>query len=211
MSRLMSVDLETWIRILSFAPIFVCSVVGFGLALWKWHQLREPNLPANVALARLRQLVKARDLEGAMALVGNDRSRTVRLIRPLLALAGHATARLTARAGQVGAQLVRELEHGLGALGLIATLGPLFGLLGTVVGITVVFNRLASTGGLASPQQLAGGIGTALHTTIAGLIVGVLALVSHRYLAAWVDRLVGQIETIGAEMVDLLGRHEDGG
>ncbi len=207
MWSLTDVDLETWIRIVSFAPIIVCSVVGFGLALWKWRQLRKPHLPPAGALTRLHQLVRAHDVDGAVALTQSDPSRTARLIRPLLSLAGQATTRLTARAGQIGAQLVRELEYGLGALGLIATLGPLFGLLGTVVGITVVFNRLASTGGFATPQQLAGGIGTALHTTIAGLIVGVLAMVSHRYLAARVDRLVAQLEVVGAELVDLLGWH----
>ena len=207
---MVAADLETWIRAISFAPIFVSSVIGFGLALWKWRQLRQPDMPPGAALGRLCDMLRAGDLEGARALTRADPSRTARLIRPLLGLAGHATTKLAARAEQTGAQLARELEYGLGALGLIATLGPLFGLLGTVIGITVVFNRLASTGGLANPQMLAGGIGTALHTTIAGLLVGVLALISHRYLAAQVDRLVGTLETVAAEVVDLCGEEYGG-
>ncbi|MDP6582451.1 MAG: hypothetical protein QF681_17500, partial [Vicinamibacterales bacterium] len=117
MGNLAAIDLETWIRGLSFAPIFVCSVIGFGLTLWKWRQLRQPHLPPAEALERLHALVRARDLEGAFTLIRDDPSRTVRLIRPLLGLAGHASTRLAARAGQTGAKLVGELEFGLGALG----------------------------------------------------------------------------------------------
>ncbi len=200
---------ETWIRLLSFAPIALCSVTGCAVALWKWQQLRRPSLPSAHGLTRLYERIDAGDLSGALALVRTDPSRAARIVRSLLPLAGRASARLDARAGQAGGEIARELEHGLGALGLIATLGPLFGLLGTVVGITVVFNRLAGTVGLSSPQQLAGGIGTALHTTIAGLVVGVLALVSHRYLAARVDQLLGQLETVATDTVERLSRDDD--
>ena len=96
------------------------------------------------------------------------------------------------------------MEHGLGAMALIATLGPLLGLLGTVVGIVLVFNRLAVDGSVATASQLAGGIGTALYTTIAGLVVGVCGLIAHRYLTAQVDRLLAQLDTLGQELVDLL-------
>ena len=196
-------ELEFWIRSVSFTPIAICSVIGLGVTIWKWRQLRQPNLPAS-GLTRIHQLIRDGDLPQALALTRGDGARTSRLITELLQRAGHATARLTERANQTGVRLARELEYGLGTLTLIATLGPLFGLLGTVVGITLVFERMASTGGLATTQQLAGGIGTALHTTIAGLVVGILALVSHRYLAAQVDERVGQLESVGAEVVDLL-------
>jgi biopolymer transport protein ExbB len=190
MTSLTGVDPETWIRWISFAPIVACSVVGFALALWKQRQLGRPNLLPPPVFVHLCDRLRSRDLDGASTLVRSESSRAARLIEPLLPLADGDPARVAARAGQLGAVHARELEHGLGALGLVATLGPLFGLLGTVVGITVVFDRLAGSAGVATPQQLAGGIGTALYTTIAGLVVGVLALVTHRYQAARVDRLV---------------------
>lgn len=207
MTSLSDGTLEIWIRWISFAPIVACSVVGFALALWKHHQLGRPNLLPRPVFAKLCDRLQRRDVEGASTLVGSDASRAARLIEPLLPLADQDPARVAARAGQLGAAQARELEHGLGALALVATLGPLFGLLGTVVGITVVFDRLAGTAGLATPQQLAGGIGTALYTTIAGLVVGVLALVTHRYLASRVDRLVGELEAVATEMVDQLSDH----
>lgn len=202
-------EVETWIRGLSFAPIVLCSVAGFAVTLWKWQQLRRADFPPADALTRLYGLLDTGDLSGALAVVASDPSRSARIVRSLLPLAGRASDRLDARAGQVGGEVARELEYGLGALGMIATMGPLFGLLGTVVGITVVFNRLAGSAGLSSPQQLAGGIGTALHTTIAGLLVGVAALVSHRYLAARVDQRIGQLETVATDAVERLSRDDD--
>ncbi len=84
----------------------------------------------------------------------------------------------------------------------------MFGLLGTVVGIVIVFDRLAGAGGLVSPGQLAGGIGIALYTTIAGLIVGIFALVSHRWLAARCDHATAKLEAIGHELLELVGEDD---
>jgi biopolymer transport protein ExbB len=209
MSSLTAADVETWIRVLSFVPIALCSVAGFAVALWKWQQLRRADFPSPAGLTRLYELLDTGDLSGALALVASDPSRAARIIRSLLPLAGRASARLDARAGQAGGEMARELEYGLGVLGMIATLGPLFGLLGTVVGITVVFNRLAGSAGLSSPQQLAGGIGTALHTTIAGLLVGVAARVSQREFAARGDQRIGQLETVATDSVERLSRDDD--
>lgn len=72
----------------------------------------------------------------------------------------------------------------------------------------LVFNRLAGAEGLVSPGQLAGGIGTALYTTVAGLVVGISALVSHRWLAALCDRATAQLEAIGHELLELLSEEE---
>ncbi len=103
---------------------------------------------------------------------------------------------------------MRRLDYGLGAIALIATFGPLFGLLGTVIGIAIVFDRLAGAGGVVSPGQLAGGIGTALYTTIAGLIVGIFALVTHRWLTTLEDEAVWQLEGIGQELIASIGEKE---
>src|SRR5690606_20720331 len=99
-----------------------------------------------------------------------DRSLASVLLLSMLPDRGRSRVRLRERALESGARLARRLESGLDGLALIATLGPLFGLFGTVVGIVLVFERLAAGTGAASPRELAGGIGTALYTTIFGII-----------------------------------------
>jgi biopolymer transport protein ExbB len=199
---------ETWVGILSFAPILACSAIGFALALAKWAQARHALRSAEPLMSQVRGLIGGREYGRALAVVRADGSPAARLIEQALAAGGRSRTRLAERIEQAGQDIVRRLDYGLGGIALIATLGPLFGLLGTVVGIVIVFNRLAGAEGLVSPGQLAGGIGTALYTTIAGLIVGICAMVSHRWLAALCDRATAQLQTIGFELVELIGGDE---
>jgi len=195
-------DLETWVRWLTFLPIVVASVVGLGLTLWKRAQLRRPNLPPPQVTHDLREFLAAQQIDKACELIQGNEARVSQIVTVVLASAGRSREAISDRAQQKGRQLASELEYGMGGLALIATLGPLLGLFGTVVGIVLVFKRLAALQGVASPQELAGGIGTALYTTIAGLIVGMLALVVHRYFAARIDRAVAELEAESGALVD---------
>ena len=172
-------------------------MVGFALTLAKWRQTRRVAPPADYQLAEFNALVKDKDYGKAVNLGSRTSSLAVRVGIAVVRQAGMAREPLKDHAELVGRQVIRELEYGLGGLALIATLGPLFGLLGTVVGIILIFGQLTATGGLASPSQLAGGIGTALYTTVAGLIVGVVA-------AARVDRIVADLESTTLEVIELV-------
>lgn len=197
-------DIGSWIRLLTYLPLLGCSLVGFALTLAKWRGTR-PSDPSDSQrredfLARLQE----GDLSGAAELATPEAPLSVRLAAATLRSAGVGRAQMKDRAERLGQDATRRLESGLGGLALIATLGPLFGLLGTVVGIILIFGQLTATGGLASPQQLAGGIGTALYTTVGGLLIGVFALVSHYLIAARVDRLVAELEATASEVVELV-------
>lgn len=197
-------NIEAWVRALTMLPIVLCSAVGSALTLAKWLQLRRSRLAADRLLLRVRMLIGGREYDRALAMARRDRSHVARLIERSLGVAGAPRERLAEHVEQAGRQLAREIDYGLGAVGLIATLGPLLGLFGTVVGIVLVFERLASSAGVVSPNQLAGGIGTALYTTVAGLIVGMFALISHRFLLALADGAIAQLESVGQELLDLM-------
>jgi biopolymer transport protein ExbB len=205
----MTRDVETWVRLLTYLPILICSIVGFGLALAKSLELRRARTGERV-LEQARRGLVAGDFPRVLPLVRGDRSPVARLIERVLPVAGQPAARVSDSVEQSGREVARQLEYGLGGLALIATLGPLLGLFGTVVGIIIVFERLAAEGGLVTAQQLAGGIGTALYTTMAGLLVGVFALVTHRFLTAWTDDVIAGLETAGRELARLLAVEEEG-
>lgn len=196
-------EFQEWVRLASFAPIFICSIVGMTVTLWKWQMLRRPVLPSAPELARIQDEMRLGHFGAVAAIARVDGSRLARLLESAFRDA-QWSSRSGERLARGGAELARELEYGLGALSLIATLGPLFGLLGTVVGITLVFDQLAAAADAATAQQLAGGIGTALHTTIGGLIVGVLALVTHRYFSAKVDDHLAQLDGARMELVEIV-------
>jgi len=204
----MSWDAEMGVRILSFAPILACNAIGFALALAKWVQVRRVIRSAGPLMRQVRTLIGAREYGRVLAVARADGSAASVVIEQALAAKGRSRPRVAAQIEQAGQEVVRVLDYGLGGIALIATLSPLFGLLGTVVGIVIVFNRLASAEGLVSPGQLAGGIGIALYTTIAGIIVGILAMVSHRWLSALCDQATAQLETMGHELLELISEDD---
>lgn len=198
-------DFDAWVRLLTLLPILACSIVGSALTVAKWLQLRGARIAGERLVELVRGLADSGDFGPALAAARADRSIAASLVEHGLALAGAPRGRLVAHVEHAGRQLSRRVERGIDAVALIATLGPLLGLFGTVVGIVLVFNQLAGAEGVVSPSQLAGGIGTALYTTVAGLIVGMCALVSHRLLASRADEVVAQLEALGQALVDLGG------
>lgn len=197
-------DLADWVRVFTFVPLIACSVVGLALPLAKWRQTRRVEPHTDDQLTTLMALVREQNYAQASRLATKASSLPVRLAIAVLPQTVTRRESLESHTELVGRRMVRELEYGLGGLGLIATLGPLFGLLGTVVGIILVFGQLTETVGQASPTQLAGGIGTALYTTVVGLLVGVLALVSHSLVSSRVDRVVADLEAISLELIELI-------
>jgi biopolymer transport protein ExbB len=98
-----------------------------------------------------------------------------------------------------GRQVVQELERFLNTLGTIASITPLLGLLGTVIGMIKVFTAITSLG-VGNPTVLAGGISEALITTAAGLSVAIPSLMFYRYFRGKVDALVlKMVEVIHGE------------
>jgi biopolymer transport protein ExbB len=99
-----------------------------------------------------------------------------------------------------GRHVVHELDRFIGTLGTIASLSPLMGLLGTVLGMIRTFNAI-TTEGIGNPAALAGGIAEALITTAAGLTVAIPALIGYRFLRSKVERLVVQMEKEAIKLV----------
>ena len=106
---------------------------------------------------------------------------------------------------QASTQVTIELERNLTALGTVASISPLLGLLGTVVGMIQVFTELVLSGG-GDPTLLAGGISQALITTAFGIVVAIVALICHRYFLRRVDKLVVVLEKNAGSLVDILVR-----
>lgn len=201
-------DFDAWARLLTMLPIYACSLVGLAVTVAKWLQLRRSRIAGERLVALVSGLAGSGDDERALAAVRTDSSFAAHLVEYVLAGGDASRGRLVDRVEHAGRQLARKVERGLDTVALIATLGPLLGLFGTVVGIVIVFDQLAGAEGVVRPNQLAGGIGTALYTTVAGLIVGMCALVSHRFLAARADQVVAQLESLGQALIDLHGGND---
>lgn len=103
----------------------------------------------------------------------------------------------------VGKLELFNLEKNLSVLALIAGIAPMFGFLGTIVGMFQLFYRLAATGEFTI-QSMANGIYTKMVTSAAGLIIGLLAYIAHNYLNAQVDKTANRMEASSADFIDIL-------
>ena len=189
-------------------PIGLCSVATLGIGierLWSLQVRRAapPNLLADVEREleygdgdpnRLAELCAGCHL-GAIFVAG-------------LANARHGREAMKEAMEDAAATAVHDMERYLTALGTIAAISPLLGLLGTVLGMIEVFRALVEDG-IGNPGIFASGISEALVTTAAGLAVAIPALILHRYLLRKVDDLVVVMERRSTRLVERV--HADRG
>ena len=110
---------------------------------------------------------------------------------------------------EAGRVAVHELERFLTMLGTIASLSPIMGLFGTVVGMIEIFGASGGPGMSSNPQQLAHGISVALYNTAFGLIVAIPSMIFYRYYRAKVDDLVVEMETQAVKLVEIVHGERD--
>jgi biopolymer transport protein ExbB len=110
---------------------------------------------------------------------------------------------------EAAARVIHELERYINALGTIAAMAPLLGLLGTVLGMIDIFSAFTGSGMTTNASVLAGGISKALITTAAGLMVGIPAVFFHRFLQRRIDELVVGMEQEAIKLVEVVQGDRD--
>jgi biopolymer transport protein ExbB len=103
----------------------------------------------------------------------------------------------------VGKLEMYSMERNLNILSLVAGIAPMFGFLGTIVGMVQLFYGIASTGEYTL-NTIAGGIYTKMITSATGLIIGLIAYVGHNYLSTQIDKAANKMETASADFLDIL-------
>jgi biopolymer transport protein ExbB len=99
---------------------------------------------------------------------------------------------------------VYKLEHNLASLATIAGAAPMIGFLGTVIGMIIAIHEIANAGGQIDIKMLSDGLYTAMTTTVAGLIVGIIAYITYNHLVVRTDKVVYQMEATSVDFLDLL-------
>ena len=188
-------------------PIIVCSIVALAIVGERFFTLKPEKVVPNNLVADVWRMASNRQLN-------DEKIREIQRGSPLgrvLAAGLHNRSSdreiMKASIEEVGGHVAHELARYLNALGTIAAVTPLLGLLGTVVGMISVFTNI-TTVGVGNPAQLAGGISQALITTAGGLMVAIPTLMFHRYFRAKVDGLVVDMEKESLKLVDVLQKRQ---
>ncbi len=198
---------ENWLYWGSMAPIFLSSFVGLAYALERFSALRRGKILPPTFLVEFGDLLGRGAFEEAKTCCKKSDSPAARVLYVVASHPRLSRAELKARVDEVGRHEGTLLEKGIGVVSAVATVGPLLGLLGTVIGMVMIFGKATGGEGLAAPEQLAVGISTALHTTVAGLVVAIPAVLATRYLQARAQDLSNDMELEALRALDLL----DGG
>ena len=184
-------------------PIILCSIAAAAIVLERLWTLQDRRVIPRELTQKVWQLIESNQINDKVIQALEQNSPLGRVLAAGLANRHRSREVMMERLEDTGRHVIHELERFLGALGTIAAVSPLLGLLGTVIGIIHAFNAIQA-GGMGDPRALSAGIGESLVATAAGLIVAIPALLAHRALRAKVDNIVIEIEKDAARLADAL-------
>jgi biopolymer transport protein ExbB len=177
-------------------PLILASVLAVAIIIERAYTLRAREVvPTNLLVETIREY-EGRGVSLELLAKLNDHSPMGRIFATALKNANNSREVMKESIEESGRAVTQELDRFLTSLGTIASMSPLMGLLGTVVGMIEIFGAQTATG--TNPDQLARGISIALYNTAFGLIVAIPALIFWRYFRARVDTYLLQME-VGAE------------
>ncbi len=184
-------------------PIVLCSVAAVGIVCERLWTLQSNRVIPRDLSRQVWNWIETDQLNDKLIEALKKNSPLGELLAIGLVNRNKPRALLVERLQDAGRHVVYDLERFLNALGTIAAVAPLLGLLGTVAGIIHAFNAITANG-LGDPRTLSGGIGEALITTAAGLTVAIPSLIAYRFLRGKVEGLVVRMEKEAMLLVDAL-------
>ena len=143
-------------------------------------------------------------IEAAKALCVNVNSPVSRLIHKGISRIGRPLADINSAIENAGKLEVYSLEKNVSILATISGAAPMIGFLGTVIGMILSIFEIANSGGQIDIKLLADGLYTAMTTTVAGLVVGIIAYISYNHIVGRTNKVVYQMEANSVEFLDLL-------
>ena len=155
-------------------------------------------------MKRIRDYIHEGEIESAFNLCKKTGTPYARLIAKGISRIGRPVNDILAAVENTGNIEIASLSKGLPWLATTAAGAPMLGFLGTVVGMVQAFYAIASEGNSANIATFSSGIYTALVTTVAGLVVGVIALFAYNYLVARINSVMNMLESKSMEFMDLL-------
>jgi biopolymer transport protein ExbB len=184
-------------------PLVLLAIVATAIIIERfWSLRRKEVLPPGLG-EEVREWARGRQLDPAHIDVLRRNSPLGELLAAALDVRYRPRELIKERVEDVGRHVMHELERFMNALGSIASVGPLLGLLGTVIGMIEMFLKILTTG-VGDVNQLAGGIGKALICTATGLCVAIPALLFHRYFRGRIAAYVIEMEKQAIALLDTI-------
>jgi len=186
-------------------PIILLSIISLAIVLEKtWNLARDIIIPKNLTEHLISLVADDSLTEKKIKKMSKD-SVLGSIFAKLINEKNNDKANLRLKAEEVGRFEVNRLEQYLSLLGTIATVSPILGLLGTVMGMINIFSNLLEAN-LSSVSPLASGIAEALVTTAAGLVVAIPTLIFYRHFTRIIENYALELEEESNKLIDYLSK-----
>jgi len=186
-------------------PIVLCSILSLAITLERLWTLRDQKVVPGELTDKIWQWVENRTLSDKQVMALQQHSPLGRVLAAGLANRHRDRLVMIEAIEDAGRHVMHDLERYLNPLATIASISPLLGLLGTVMGMIRTF-RAVTISGIGDPSALAGGIAEALVCTAGGLIVAIPSLMAYRYFRGKVDGLIVDMEKESLKLVQAIDR-----
>jgi len=183
-------------------PLALCSVLMLYVFLERLMVIRKASTLDSTFMLRIREQIKQGNLTAAKAACQSTNTPISRIIEKGINRIGKPIDQVEKSMENTGKLEVYQLEKNLSILSTLAGIAPMFGFLGTIAGMIILFFNVQHEG--FSLESIAGGIYTKMVTSAVGLIIGLLSYVAYTYLNAQINKNVNRMEAASVEFLDIL-------
>ncbi|MBO5540269.1 MAG: MotA/TolQ/ExbB proton channel family protein [Muribaculaceae bacterium] len=185
-------------------PLALLAVVSIYIFFERLFAVSRASKEDSAFMEKIKNYIHRGEVDQAAQLCKDTNTPYARMIEKGVSRIGRPMNDVLVAIENVGNMEIAKLEKGFNWLATTAAGAPMIGFLGTVTGMVQAFFQLASAGQNSNVTILASGIYQALVTTVAGLIVGILALFAYNYLTSRVNKVMNKLEGKSMEFMDLL-------
>ena len=184
--------------------LFILLVVVIYIYFERLFAIKFASKLSSNFMAQIKTYVLNNKIGGAQSLCLSENKPVARLVSKGLSRIGRPLEDISTTIENAGRLEVYKLEKNVSILATIAGAAPMIGFLGTVIGMILSIFEISNAGGNIDMQLLASGLYTAMTTTVAGLIVGIIGYISYNHLVVKTNKVVYQMEATSLEFFDLL-------
>ncbi|HUS86971.1 MAG TPA: MotA/TolQ/ExbB proton channel family protein [Bacteroidales bacterium] len=185
-------------------PIILLSLIAIYIFVERFYVITKAGKEDMNFMNRIKDYIYDSKIDAAMALCKSGSSPASRMVEKGISRIGRPLNDVNTAIENIGKLEVYKLEKGLPTLATVAGAAPMLGFLGTVIGMIKAFYDMSNAGNNIDVSLLSNGIYTAMVTTVAGLIVGILAYFAYNILVAKVEKVIFRLEATSTEFMDIL-------
>ena len=184
-------------------PLYLLLVIAIFVFIERLLAIKKVgNIDPNFMLI-VKDNILSGNIEAAKSMAKSVDSPVAKMIEKGIIRIGKPIDAIEKSMENVGKLQMYSMERNLNILSLVAGIAPMFGFLGTIIGMVQLFYGIASTGEYTL-NTIAGGIYTKMITSATGLIIGLIAYVGHNYISTQIDKVANKMETASADFLDIL-------